>query len=197
MDIATARNIIAAQTEKKPSEIASAVDVLYQAFGTYQAMTQHLGKSEKFWMMRHRISGLPSGIRWKIDEGVMSIGHGYQIARLKSEADQWVLAIAIVEAKYLTAHDCGKVVSLVLNEEMSIRGALRSFADIRFDDIHPLSLPLGTDIWTDLCKIAWTRHQKWEDVCYQFVRQGVDVDLKKVAAHLEKLAADLRHSSEE
>ena len=31
------------------------------------------------------------------------MGQGYQIARLKREEDQWLLAIAIVEAKYLTA----------------------------------------------------------------------------------------------
>ena len=38
------------------------------------------------------------------------------ITRLKQEADQWVLAVAIIEAKDLTGKECGKVVNLVLNE---------------------------------------------------------------------------------
>ena len=33
---------------------------------------------------------------------------------------------------------------------------------------------------------------KWEDLCYQLVRQGVDIDYQEVAFQLEKLASDLR-----
>ena len=69
MNLKTAKETIAAHTQSKPSEIAKAVDALYQEFGTYQAITQEIGKSDKFWIMRHRISQLPIGIRWKIDEG--------------------------------------------------------------------------------------------------------------------------------
>lgn len=194
MNPKTARKIIAAHTENKPSEIAEAVDVLYQEFGTYQAITQEIGRSDKFWIMRHRIFKLPSGIRWKIDEGQISIGQGYQIARLKSEEDQWLLAIAIIEARSLTAKECQKVVTLVLSEDKSMVDSLRILADIRFDEIQPLSLPLGSDVWISICKIAWERDQKWEDLCYQFVRQGVDIDFQKVATQLEKLASDLRQA---
>jgi hypothetical protein len=192
MNIETAKEIIAVHAENKPSEIAEAVDVLYQEFGTYQAITREIGKSDKYWIMRHRISQLPSGIHWKIDEGHITMGQGYQIARLKREADQWLLAIAIVEAKFLTAKKCGKVVNLVLNENKSITESLSIVASIHFDEIQPLSLPLGSDVWIEICKIAWARCQKWEDLCYQFVRQGVEVDFREVASQLEKLASDLR-----
>ena len=192
MNLKTARETVAPHTQSKPSEIAKAVDVLYHEFGTYQAITQEIGKSDKFWIMRHRISQLPIGIRWKLDEGQISVGQGYQISRLKREDDQWVLAIAIIEAKCLTAKECEKVVNLVLNEDTSIKDSLRISADIHFDKIKPLSLAIGSDIWIEICKIAWKRCQKWEDLCYQLVRQGVDIDYQEVASQLEKLASDLR-----
>ena len=195
MNIETAKEIIAVHAENKPSEIAEAVDVLYQKFGTYQAITREIGKSDKYWIMRHRISQLPSGIRWKIDEGHIGIGQGYQIARLKREEDQWLLAIAIIEARPLTAKECGKVVNLVLNEDKSMKDSLNVSAGIHFDEIQPLSIPLGSDVWINICKIAWTQYQKWEDICYQFVRQGVDVDFQGIASQLEKLASDLRSAS--
>ena len=197
MNLKTAKAIIAAHAQSKPSEIAEAVDVLYQEFGTYRAITQEVGKSDKFWIMRHRISQLPSGIRWKIDEGHIGIGQGYQIARLKREEDQWLLAIVIIEARCLTTKECRKVVNLVLNEEKSIIDSVSILADIHFDEIQPLSLPLGSDIWIEICKIAWTRHQKWEDLCYQFVRQGVAVDFQELASQLEKLASDLRNAGKD
>ena len=197
MNLKTAKEIIAAHAENKPSEIAEAVEVLYQEFGTYQAITREIGKSDKFWIMRHRIFQLPSGIRWKMDEGNIGIGQGYQIARLRREEDQWLLAIAIIEARCLTSKECGRVVNLVLNKDKSIKESLSISADIHFDEIQPLSLPLGSDIWVEICKIAWTRHQKWEDLCYQLVRQGVDVDLQEIASQLEKLASDLRSAGKD
>ncbi len=197
MNLKIAKQIIVEHPQRKPSEIAEAVDVLYQEFGTYQAITQEVGKSDKFWIMRHRISQLPSGIRWKIDEGHIGIGQGYQIARLKREEDQWLFAIAIIEARCLTTKECGEVVNLVLNERKSITDSLRILAGVHFDEIQPLSLPLGSDVWVEICKIAWTRHQKWEDICYQFVRQGVDVNFQEIASQLEKLASDLRNTGKD
>ena len=197
MDLKTAREIIVEQAQRKLSEITEAVDVLYQEFGTYQTITQEMGKSDKYWIMRHRISQLPSGIRWQIDQGHIGIGQGYQIARLKHEADQWLLAIVIIEVRDLTAKECRKVVNFVINEEKSIKESLNILADIHFDEIQPLPLRVGSDIWIEICKIAWTRHQKWEDVCYQLVRQGVDVDFQEIASQLEKLASDLRNAGKD
>ncbi|MCY3626243.1 hypothetical protein F4X88_15405 [Candidatus Poribacteria bacterium] len=194
MDIETAKKIVAAHDQKKPSEVAKAVDVLYQKFGTYQSITRVMGKSDKFWIVRHRISQLPIGILWKIDEGHIGIEQAYQITRLKQEEDKWILAIAIVEVKGLTAKECGKVVNLVIKEGKSIMDSLSILAGIHFDEIQPLSLPLGSDIWTEICKIAWTQRQRWEDLCYQLVRQGVDVNIQEVASQLEGLAVDLRRS---
>ena len=194
IDIETARKIVGAHNQKKPSEVAKAVDVLYQALGTYQSVTREMGKSDKFWIVRHRISQLPVGILWKVDEGYIGIEQAYQITRLKQEEDKWILAIAIVEVKGLTAKECGKVVNVVLNGGKSIMDSLSILVNIHFDEIQPLSLPLGSDIWTEICKIAWTQRQRWEDLCYQLVCQGVDVNIQEVASQLERLVLDLRQA---
>lgn len=194
MDIETARGIIAAHDQNKPSKIVKAVDILYQELGTYQSITQEIGKSDKFWIVRHRISQLPVGILWKIDEGDIGIEQAYQITRLKQEKDQWVLAIAIIESKELTAKACSRVVNLVINEGKSIMDALRILAGIHFDEIQPVLLSLGSDIWIDICKIAWAQGQKWEDLCYQLVLQGIEVDIQEIASQLEGLASDLRQT---
>ena len=194
IDIETARRIVDGHYQKKPSEVAKAVDVLYQAFGTYQSITREMGRSDKYWIVRHHISQLPTGILWKVDEGYIGIEQAYQITRLKQEADQWILAIAIIEAKDLTGKKCGKVVNLVLNEGKSIIDSLRILAGIQFDKIQPLILPLGSDVWISICKIAWAQHQRWEDLCYQLVLQGIDVDIQEVASQLERLALDFRQA---
>lgn len=195
MDIEAARKIICARDKKKLSEVAKAVDVLYQVFGTYQSITREIGKSDKFWIVRHRISQLPAGILWKVDEGHIGIEQAYQITRLKQEEDQWVLAIAITEAKGLTGKECRKVVNLVLKGGKSIMDSLRILVGIRFDKIQPLLLPLSTDVWISICKVAWAQRQRWEDLCYQLVLQGIGVDIQEVASQLERLALDLRQAS--
>lgn len=195
IDIQTARKIVGAHDQRKLSEVAKAVDVLYQEFGTYQSITQEMGRSDKFWIVRHRISQLPLGILWKVDEGHIGIEQAYQITRLKREADQWILAIAIIETKGVTAKECGKIVNLVINEDKPIMESLNTLADIQFDKIQPqLLLPLGSDIWVAICKIAWERHQRWEDICYQLVHQGVDVNTQEIASQLERLALGLRQA---
>lgn len=194
MDIETARKIVSVHDQKKLSEVAKAVNVLYQAFGTYQSITREMGKSDKFWIVRHRVAQLPVGILWQIDEGHIGIEQAYQITRLKREEDQWLLAISIIEANGLTAKECKQVVNLVLKRGKSVKNALSILAGIHFDEIHPLQLSLGSDIWVAICKTAWARSQKWEDLCYQLVLQGIDVNIQEVASQLEKLASDLRQA---
>ena len=192
MDTNTAREFLATKGVRKPSEIGEAVDVLYRELGTYQMIAQQVGRSDKFWGVRHRIFQLPAGIRWKIDEGHIGIEQGSQISRLKNEEDQWLLAVTIIEAKDLTAEECKNVVDLVLKEGKSIREALGVLAGIRFDKIQPLLLPLGFDIRLEICKVAWSRSQEWADLCYQLIHQGIDVDIKEIARQLKKLASALQ-----
>ena len=196
IDAETARAILNSYEEKKPSEIGNAVDVLYPGFETYKAIAAEFGRSDSFWSVRHRLFQLPAGIRWKIDEGQISIDQGIEISKLKNEDDQWLLAFAIAETQNLTVKECQNVVNLVLKEEQSIREALSVSAGIRFDKIQPLLLPLGFDIRLAICKRAWARGQEWEDLIYQLILQGIDVDIKEIASQLEKLASDLHKAGE-
>ena len=191
MDANTAREILGNYVGRLPSEIGNAIDVLYQELNTYKAIAQQFGRSEGFWSVRHRIYQLPAGIRWKIDEGQISIEQSYQISRLKNDEDQWLLAMAIIETENLTASECENVVSLVLKESKSMQDALSVSAGIRSDNVQPLLLPLGFDIRLAVCKRAWGRCQEWEDFIYQSILQSIDVDIKEVALQLEKLASDL------
>lgn len=196
IDAETARAILNSYAEKKISEIGNAVDVLYPEFGTYKAIAAEFGRSDKYWSVRHRLFQLPAGIRWKIDEEQISTEQGIEISKLKNENDQWLLAFAITETQNLTAKECQNVVNLVLKEDQSIREALSVSAGIRFDKIQPLLLPLGFDIRLAICKRAWARCQEWEDLIYQLILQGIDVDIKEVASQLEKLASDLHKAGE-
>ena len=196
MDANTAREILGNYAGISPSEIGKAIDVLYQELNTYKAIAQKFGRSESFWSVRHRIYQLPAGIRWKVDERQISIDQSYQISRLKNGEDQWLLAMAIIETEDLTASDCENVVNLVLKEGKSIGEALSVSAGIRFDKIQPLLLPLGFDIRLAICKRAWARSKEWEDLVYQLILQGIDVDMNEVALELEKLASDMRKAGE-
>ena len=196
IDAETARAILNSYAEKKISEIGNAVDVLYPEFGTYKAIAAEFGRSDKYWSVRHRLFQLPAGIRWKIDEGQISTEQGIEISKLKNENDQWLLAFAITETQNLTAKECQNVVNLVLKEDQSIREALSVSAGIRFDKIQPLLLPLGFDIRLAICKRAWARCQEWEDLIYQLILQGIDIDIKEVASQLEKFASDLHKAGE-
>ena len=191
IDAETARRILETYAERKLSEIGNAVDVLYPRFGTYKAIAEAFGRSDKYWSIRHRLFQLPKGIRWKIDEGQISTEQGIEIAKLKNEEDQWLLAFAVTETRNLTAKECGNIVNLVLKEDKSIREALGISAGIRFDKIQPLLLPLGFDIRLAICKLAWARSKEWEDLTYQLILQGIDVDIKEVALELEKLASEM------
>ncbi len=192
MNAASARKHLSAPEGKMHSEIGEAVDVLYRDYGSYVTIAQQFGMSAKFWNTRHRLFQLPEGIRWKIDEGQIGVEQGYQISRLTSEEDQWVLALAIIEEEDLTGKECQNIVNLVLNQEKSIRDALSVSAGVRFDRIQPLLLPLGFDIRLSICKFAWKQYQNWEDLCYRLILQGIAVDIGEVARQLEELASALR-----
>ena len=52
-------------------------------------------------------------------------------------------------------------------------------------------LPVSVDFWFALIRASWGKHKDWQDICYQLIREGVDVDTKEVADQLEALAKDV------
>ena len=200
MDEKDAINCLTTAECKKPSEIGEAVDVLYQIHGTYKEISQQLqlNLSDSALSSRHRIFQLPKGIRRKVDEGQIGISQAYQVTRLENEEDQWRLAIIAVE-KNLRANECENVVNIVLKQNWTIKDAFRTVTGVRFEELSPpvLLLPIGVDFWFALSKSAWGQGLDWQDLCYQIIRQGIDVDVKSVATQLEALATSLREAGEE
>ena len=193
MEEKTAIEYLTAPEGKKVSEVGEAVDVLYQKYHSYKAIAQQLKVSDKFLSSRHHIFQLPKGIQWKIDQGQIGIGQGYEISRLENEDDQWLLALAVVEQD-LKATECANVVNIVLKQEGSIKDALSVSTGVRFDEGKPLMLIIRPDLWIPMSRAAWGQCKNWEDFCYQLIRQGIDVDIKKIGNQLEVLASNLREA---
>ena len=196
MDTKAAIEYLTTPDTKTPSEIGKAVDVLLKEYHSYKAIAQLLNMSPSFLSSRHRIFQLPEGIRWKVDQEQIGVGQGYHISRLEDEDDQWLLALAIIEEK-LSTKECENVVNMVLEQNGSMRDALSVSTGVRFDRIQPLLLPIGFDSRLAMCQAAWCQHKNWEDFCYQLIRQGIDVDIKKISSQLEALASDLREAGQE
>lgn len=185
--------------DAKPSEVGEAVDVLYRSYDTYERVAQQLELKIPDYVLgrMHRIYRLPKGILWKVDEGQIGTTQAALITRLKDEESQWLLAITTVEKK-LRANECENVVNLVLKEDWSIRDALSTVTGVRFEEISPptLLLPVGVDFWFALIRASWGQSKDWQDLCYQLIREGVDVDIKKVADQLDSLANDVASNLE-
>lgn len=180
MDKDTARAYLTDPQGKKPSEIGQAVDVLRPDYRSYEEMAHDFPEvGEKTLGARRRIYRLPKGIRWKIDEGHISLGKGDQIARLKNEDDQWLLAFAIVEEQ-LDVEVCSNVVNRVLKFNDSIRDALRAVAGVQCDKIVSLMLPLNFDIRFAIAQKAWDRNKELQDFCYDQMREDPDAAIREL-----------------
>ena len=179
MDRDTARAYLTEPQGKKPSEIGEAVAVLRSDYQSYKEMARDFPIGEKTLSGRHRIFQLPKGIRWKIDEGEISITKSEQIIRLKDENDQWFLAFAIVEEQ-LEEEVCINVVTRVRKYNDSIRDALRVAAGVQCDKIVPLMLPLNFDIRFAMAQKAWDRNKELQDYCYDQMRVDPDAALREL-----------------
>ena len=175
---------------KKLSEVGEAVEVLYQKHGSYEAIARQVSVSAKFLNSRHRIFQLPKGIQWKIDQGQIGIDQSYEISRLENEDDQWLLALAVVEQN-LKATECSNVVNLVLRQDKPIREALSISTGVRFDEGKNLILIIRPDLWIPMSRAAWGQCKNWEDLCYQLIRQGIDVDIKQVGSQIEQVGSQI------
>ena len=192
MDTQEAMACLADPNNRKPSEVGESVGVLYKIHGTYNKIAQQLSISRGFLISRHRIYQLPKGICWKVDEGQIGISQADQITRLKDEEAQWLLAITALE-KNLRANECERVVNLIVKDDWSTKDAISTVTGVRFEEISPptLLLPVSVDFWFALIRASWGQSKDWQDLCYQLIREGVDVDNREVADQLEALTKDL------
>ena len=196
MDSDTARAYLTDPQGRKPSEIGEAVDVLLSDYGSYKEMAREFQMGADALSGRRRIYQLPKGIRWKVDEGEITLGKGNQIARLKNEDDQWLLAFAIVEER-LEEDVCSNVVNRVLKFNDSIRDALSASAGVQCDKITSLLLPLGFDIRLAIAQKAWNHSQELQDFCYKQIRQDPDALFLELARNCCVLLSQLEEAISE
>lgn len=219
MDAEEAKFILEDPDGKKLSEIGEAIDVLLRRRWKSGKRRGCKGLSEEIGKERIRISGrkrsftllelhsiyrMPQGIRWKIDLEKIGASQGVEIARLKSEEDQWVLALA-VDAKQMSAKDCRATVNLALRKpeagekNYSLREALGIVSGIRFRDIPRVMEMLSPEEWIAVSKEAWNRKMDWQDFFHRLAteKQSVLSDMEKMAERISQWMRDFPKSSHE
>ena len=129
-----------------------------------------------------------------------------QIARLKSEEDQWLLALAIDYAAgdsdkpsdQLSEKDCKNIVKRVLEKENSIRNIVGEYG-VRFKDL-PMALAFSSpEEWIAVSKEAWNRYMDRADFCSHLIAQKYRVlsDIEKVAEQIICWRRDFLKSRQE
>lgn len=202
---------------KKPSEIGEAIDVLLpqyrpknRAKGGYKELSEAIGKkrlpvSGYKLSQFHSIYRLPQGIQWKIDQGEIGVAHGAQIDKLKSEEDQWVLALAVAYASkeskgkrsaQLFEKDCKDIVKRVLKNGDSIRDSVGK-SGVLFKKLDPsvgVSKFSSPEEWIAVSKEAWNRHMNRPAFCSHLIAQKYSVlsDIEKVADQIEEMNQELQ-----
>lgn len=171
MNIETAKKYLRNIAKERPSVIGKAIDILYQKYGNYKAISQQTRVSQPVLVKRHHIFHLSKGIQWKVDEGHIKVTEAYHISRLKNENDQWLLAFVVVEEK-LSAKECEDVVNVTLKQNRPLKEVLSTLTGVRFDKTYSLLLPMGFDVRLAISRAAWSKRQNWGDLCYRFIRQG-------------------------
>lgn len=221
MTIEEAWEILKNPESKKPSEIGEAIDVLLCQRRKSHKRSGYTWLSEKIGTNRRKINGyrrsfilsefhniyrLPRGIRWKIDRREISIAHGLQIARLKSEEDQWLLALAIDYAAgdsdkpsdQLSEKDCKNIVRRVLKKEDSIRNIVGEYG-VRFKNL-PIPLAFSSpEEWIAVSKEAWNRHMNRPAFCSRLIAQKYSVlsDIEKGVEEISRWMRDFPKSRHE
>lgn len=217
MTIEEAWEILKNPESKKPSKIGEAVDVLLRQRRKSHKRVRYNWLSEKIGKKKIKINGyrrsftpsqfhkkiyrLPQGIQWKIDQREISISHGLQIALLKSEEEQWLLALAIDYAAgdsdkssdHLSEKDCKNIVKRVLEKEDSIRNIVGEYG-VRFKDL-PIPLAFSSpEEWIAVSKEAWNRHMNRPDFCSHLIAQKYRVlsDIEKVAEQIREINQKLQ-----
>ncbi len=192
MEKESARQIIAEHQTHRPSEIGEAVDFFYKEHKSYTKIAKIFGVSADRLSAWHCIAKLPKGIQWKVDCKVITISQGCQIAKLDNKDDQWLFAFVLVETKAkMTTGECKIIITAVVKGNTSMKDALAQ-AGVRFDTSpQPLLLPLDFNKRFALSKVAWKKHKKLEDFCWNAIQASKDIDNELLANRLDETAGAL------
>lgn len=177
--------------QAKPSEHGEAVDTLLQEYGTYKNITRYIERSATFLSDRHVVFKLPKGVQWQVDKKSISLSQARQILSLESEADKWLFALAIVE-RNLNSDECKNIIMQV-RQNTPLIDALRTVAGVEeiFNQGIFVPLLIKPEFLEPLTKLAWVQKQKWDDVCYRLILQGLTVDMQAIGIKLEAIVSEI------
>lgn len=177
---------------QKPSKHGEATDILYQKYGSYKRVAGQVKRGSVFLSKVHAVFKLPKGIQQQVNKRKISTSQAKQIHGLKNEEDKWLFAIEIVE-KNIKADECKNIIKQV-KDNKSIKEALSVVSGIQFHEGNPLLLTIPPEFRIPITKLAWGQGQEWADICYQLVRQGLEVNIRDVATQLEAITSEIENS---
>lgn len=170
--------------------------------GKEKSNSSYYTKLQKCW----RISRLPKGIRWRVEQRKISISHADIITKLNDAKDQYVLALGMDYGKRhkskINLSHVKKIVRLV-KKGKTMRDALDEVASIRFKDTPHMLDKRNPEKWIAVCKEAWERRLEWTDFCNQLIDEKANVlteireiaedDIcKKCKDHLQEYARSIK-----
>ena len=205
MDCCGARAIVQNYKREPLTLVGEAIELLKGEDRTYDDVAREVGVSHSTISKYHRLSQLPDGIRWKVEQGELPVLHALQICRLKDENDQWLLAFAIVDAgkEALTAKESQRAVDDVRRSGEPMADVLTRLFGFEFDRTVSLLLPVDYWLRFRISRAAWNRQDEWKNLAYDILSQWLDgrafsstADLHEISVQLIKAATRLEELRE-
>lgn len=205
VEIDNAKAMVADYRHQRLDALGEAITVLKQEYRTYNDIAEQVGVSRLTIGLYHRLSKLPHGIRWKVEEGEVPLGLARQVCRLKDEEDQWMLAYAIVDDADRTVpeEEWKGAVDEVLRTAASMEEVLEKRLGAASEKSVVTTLSFDYWIRFKLCRAAWNRRQSWYDLAREIVTQWLEgrefastADLEEMSRHLVEIANRLEQIRE-
>ncbi|HHX23492.1 MAG TPA: hypothetical protein GX723_05710, partial [Thermoanaerobacterales bacterium] len=173
MDIECAKDIVNKHQEQSIELLGKAIDCLLTQYGNYKNIASNVKLSAVTISKYHKISKLPHGILWQLQEGNISLGIAEQLARLDSEDDQWCLAFFVVDTGRgsFSVQDCQEVVTAIKKRKQSAKVVLKELTGETFEKIKPLILPVGFEFRFALARASWNHEIEWTDLCFRVINE--------------------------
>ena len=206
MEISDAKAVVQNYRQQSLAALGEAISVLKKKYDTYEKIAKQVSPSAKTIGLYYRLSQLPDGIRWKIQEGEIGLSLAEQVCRLKDENDQWVLAYAIVDAaqdRSIMEQEWKGAVDEVLRTGRSMKEVLEERLGAASDKTVVTPVSFDYSFRFKLCRAAWNRQKNWADLVYDIINEWLDgrefsstADLKGISRELIDAASRIEELAE-
>lgn len=176
MDAEQAKGILNRYQKQRFALLGEAIDCLLATYGNYKTIADHAEPSSHTISKYHRISRLPRGILWQLEEGSISLGIAEQLSRLSCEDDKWRLAFFVVDIDdgSFSVQDCREVVTRIEETGRSAEQVLTELTGETFERTYPLALPVDFKFRFALARASWSHETEWPDLCYRVISEWLE-----------------------